>query len=91
MALMCHKKCSEVTRENAGRLLKYFRGERSGKGAGAAMTSDVSPLTKDRDECAARFRKRNKKGSKRINLMLPRGNRNFPMRTRLSFPRPVHL
>ena len=47
------------------------------------MGSDVSPL-KIGMECAAWFPEQNKKGSKRINLMLPRGNRNFPMRTRLS-------
>jgi len=54
------------------------------------MTSDVYQL-KIGMECAAWFPKGNKKGSKRINLMLPRGNRNFPMRTRLSSPRPVNL
>jgi hypothetical protein len=54
------------------------------------MTSDVSPL-KIGIECAAWFPKRNKKGSRRINLMLPRGNRKFPMRTRLSSPRPGNL
>jgi len=54
------------------------------------MTSDASPL-KIGIECATWVSKRNEKGSKRINLMLPRGNRNFPMRTRLSSPRPAHL
>jgi hypothetical protein len=67
----------------------YFRGDRSGKrsGKGSGLTSDVSPR-KIGIECAAWFPKRNKKGSKRINLMLPERKPKVSDADSLEFPPP---